>query len=90
MTGPLIVLLSHALDFLTFLMAVSLFGLRGEANGLALWLVTLGGLGLLLLVKSAGATLLAGIVQRRPGYLLPAAGAGLLGASINLLALRAF
>lgn len=90
MTGPLMVLVSHGLDFLTFLMAVSLFGLPGEVNGLAKWLVALGGFGLLLLVKSAGATLLAGIVQRRPGYLLPAAGAGLLGASLNLLAMRVF
>lgn len=88
MTGPLIVLVSHALDFATFGMAVSLFGVSGESNGLAKWLIALGGFGLLLLVKSAGATLLAGIVQRRPGYLLPAAGAGLLGASVNLLAMR--
>lgn len=90
MTGPLIVLVSHGLDFLTFVMAVSLFGLSGEVNGLALWIVALGGFGLLLLVKSAGATLLAGIVQTRPRYLLPAAGAGIVGASINLLALRVF
>lgn len=90
MTGPLMVLVSHGLDFLTFLLAVSLFGVDGEVNGVAKWLIALGGFGLLLLVKSAGATLLAGIVQRRPGYLLPAAGAGLLGASVNLLAMRAF
>jgi hypothetical protein len=92
MTRPLIVLVAHGLDVLTFGIAVSVFGLWGaslygyESNGIAGWLVSLGGFGLLLLVKSAGATLAAGIVQHRPKYLLLAAGAGIIGATVNLFA----
>jgi len=89
MTRPLMVLVSHGLDLLTFLMVVEIYGLDGEWNQLAA-----AGLGALLLLKVLGTTALALLVHRpiwpltalyRFG-LVPAVGAGIIGAEVNLIA----
>ena len=79
---------AHGLDLITFLLALRAFGVHGEANGLMRTLyLELGPAGIVAL-KSAGATALAFISQLRGWALVPAACAGILGAAINLLALR--
>ena len=88
MTRPLIVAVAHGLDLVTFLLAFRAFGVQGEANGLMRTLyLELGPAGVVAL-KSAGATALAFISQLRGWALVPAAFAGILGAAINLMALR--
>ena len=79
---------AHGLDLVTFLLALRAFGVHGEANGLMRTLyLDLGPAGVVAL-KSAGASALAFITQLRRWALVPAASAGILGAAINLLALR--
>jgi len=89
MTRPLMVLVSHGLDLLTFLMVVQIYGLDGEWNRFAAL-----GLGTLLLLKTSGSLALALLVHRpmwpltalhRYG-LVPAVGAGIIGAEVNLIA----
>ena len=88
MIRPLIVAVAHGLDLMTFLLALAAFGVGGEANGLMqLAYLHLGLVGVVAL-KTSGATALALISQLRGWALLPAAGAGILGAAVNLLALR--
>ncbi|MGZ6256223.1 MAG: hypothetical protein ACXWMB_04325 [Candidatus Limnocylindria bacterium] len=88
MTRPLIVAVAHGLDLVTFLLALRVFGVHGEANGLMRTLyLELGPAGIVAL-KSAGASALAFMSQLRRWALVPAACAGLLGAAVNLLALR--
>lgn len=87
MTRPLLVLVAQGLDLLTFLMVVAAVGVAGEANGVmvAAWLA---GPAVFLALKASGSIGLACIAQLRPRYLVYAAGAGILGASVNLIALR--
>lgn len=88
MTRPLIVAVAHGLDLVTFLLALRAFGVQGEANGLMRTLyLELGPAGIVAL-KSAGASALAFMSQLRRWALVPAACAGILGAAVNLLALR--
>ena len=87
MTRFLLVLVAHGLDLLTFMWVVSVYSIDGEWNTLARTAVAAGGIGLLILLKSAGSLALGLISHMRPWALIPAAGAGLLGASVNLLAL---
>lgn len=79
---------AHGLDLVTFLLALRVFGVHGEANGLMRTLyLELGPAGVVAL-KSAGAIALAFISQLRGWALVPAAFAGIVGAATNLLALR--
>jgi hypothetical protein len=87
MTRPLLVANAHAADLLTFLMAVSLFGIAGESNGVMRTVYASGGLLGVIALKASGTAALAFISQLRGWALVPAAGAGLLGASVNLLAI---
>ena len=86
---PLLIAVSHGLDLLTFMVVVQIYGLDGEWNRFAAL-----GLGVLLLLKVAGAYALALLVHRpvwpttafhRFG-LVPAVGAGIIGAEVNLIA----
>lgn len=88
MTRPLLVAVAHGLDLVTFLMALAVFGIRGESNGLMQTAyLHLGPAGILAL-KSTGATALALLSLLRGWALVPAAAAGIVGAASNLLALR--
>ena len=89
MTRPLLVAVAHGLDVLTFLLVVQIYGLGGEWNRFAAL-----GLGVLLLLKVFGTAALAFMVHRpvwpltalhRYG-LVPAVGAGIIGAEVNLIA----
>jgi len=86
-TRPLIVSVAHGLDFLTFALALSLIGIGGESNGLMASTYGAGGLVAVLALKTSGTAALALISQMRAWALLPAAGAGILGAAANLSAL---
>jgi hypothetical protein len=88
MTRPLIVAVAHGLDLLTFLMALAAYGVGGEANGVMQTVyLHLGPAGIVAL-KSSGAAALAMISQLRGWALVPAAAAGILGAAVNLAALK--
>lgn len=87
MTRPLLVSVSHGLDLLTFIAAVSMFGIAGESNGLMRTVYLSGGLFTLVALKASGTAALAFITQMRPRYLVPAAGAGIVGATVNLASL---
>lgn len=87
MTRPLIVSVAHGLDFLTFTLALSAFGIAGEANGLMGTVYVSAGLLGILALKASGTLGLACITQMRPWALVPAAGAGIFGAAVNLAAL---
>ena len=79
---------AHGLDLVTFLLALRAFGVHGEANGLMRTLyLELGPAGVVAL-KGAGASALAFMSQLRGWALVPAACAGIMGAAVNLLALR--
>jgi hypothetical protein len=88
MIRPLIVAVAHGLDLMTFLLALAAFGVGGEANGLMRLAYLHLGLAGVVALKTSGATALALISQLRGWALLPAATAGIVGAAINLLALR--
>jgi hypothetical protein len=86
MTGFLLVAVAHGLDLVTFMVAVAVHGIGGEANPLArAAFVSLGLLGLVAL-KVAGTAALACIAHMRPWALIPATGSGLVGAVVNSLA----
>jgi len=87
MTRPLLVSVAHGLDFLTFVLALSAFGIAGESNGLMGTVYAAGGLLAVLALKASGTTALACLSQMRAWMLIPAAGAGILGAAANLSAL---
>lgn len=91
MIAPLLILVAHGLDALTFLLAVELWGMWGESNPIAQAIYTAAGLWGLVLLKTGGAAVAAAIVARarhwRTGKLLFAAAAGILGATANLTAL---
>jgi hypothetical protein len=86
-TRPLLVGVAHGLDYLTFLMAVSLLGIGGESNGLMQMAYLQVGLGGVAALKASGATALALMSTMRSWVFVPAASAGLFGASINLIAI---
>jgi hypothetical protein len=86
-TAPLLVAVAHGLDLLTFMWAVSILGIGGESNGLIRQAHGAGGLLLIVALKTAGLIALACIASMRRWALLPAAGAGIAGASVNLVAL---
>jgi hypothetical protein len=83
----LIVAVAHGLDLLTFLLAVTAFGIGGESNGVMQTVYAHGGPAAIIGLKGSGATALALITQMRGWALVPAALAGLVGATTNLLAL---
>lgn len=87
MTRPLLVSVSHGLDLLTFIAALSAFGISGESNGLMQTVYVSSGLLTLVALKAAGTLGLACLAQMRRYALVPAAGAGIIGATVNLLAL---
>jgi hypothetical protein len=78
---------AHLADLAAFGLAISLYGIGGEANPLARGLFELGGVGLLVATKVAGALAAALIVARRPGWLWLASGSGLVGALTAIVAL---
>ena len=88
MTRPLIVGVAHGLDLVTFLMALAVFGIGGESNGLMQTIYLHGGQVGIVALKTSGATALALISQLRGWAVAPAAVAGIAGAAINLFALR--
>jgi hypothetical protein len=88
MTRPLIVAVAHGLDLLTFLLALGTFGIGGEANGFMHTIYVQAGQGGIVALKTSGAASLALISQMRGWALVPAAAAGILGAAVNILALR--
>ena len=87
MTRPLLVSVAHGLDFLTFVLALSVFGISGESNGAMTAVYAAGGLVAVLALKTSGTVALACLVQMRSWALVPATGAGILGALANLSAL---
>lgn len=87
MTRSLLVANAHAADLLTFLMALSLFGIGGESNGVMQTAYASGGLLAVVALKASGTAALAFLTQLRGWALVPAATAGLFGASVNLLAI---
>lgn len=99
MKRPLMVGVAHGLDLLTFLLAIGAgVSIDGEWNVLARDLVALGavGLGLLIVLKGAAAMALACIVawKRYPWVarlaFVPAVGAGIIGAVVNLVTYTQF
>lgn len=88
MVAPLLILVAHGLDGLTFLLAVQRWGISGESNPVAHLVVGAAGVGGLLLLKAAGASVAAGIVARarrwRTVMLLVAVLAAIVGAVANL------
>lgn len=86
MRRPLWVLNAHGADLLTFLLAVSLFGIQGEGNGIMRAVESQLGLAGIIGLKAGGAIALAAIAARRRWALIPATGAGFVGAVINLAA----
>jgi hypothetical protein len=87
-TGPITATIAtHLADFATFVIAIGLYGVAGEANPIARELYGAGGLALVGAVKVAGALVAALIVARRSRWLWLAAGSGLLGAATTLVAL---
>lgn len=87
MTPALLVAVSHGLDLLTFMLAVERWGIAGEANSLMQMAYLSGGLALVVTLKASGALALSCIAHLRRWALLPAAGAGIAGATINLIAI---
>jgi hypothetical protein len=89
MTRSLLVAVAHGLDLLTFMLAVVVVGLsvEGESNLLMRSAHATAGLLGVVALKSFGAVALSCIVHLRSWALLPAAGAGVVGASVNLLAI---
>jgi hypothetical protein len=87
-TGPITATIAtHLADFATFVLAIGLYGVAGEANPIARELYATGGLPLVAAVKIGGALVAALIVSRRNRWLWLAAGSGLLGAGTTLVAL---
>jgi hypothetical protein len=87
-TRPLIVSVAHGLDFVTFLLALLAFGgIGGESSGFMASVYMAGGLLAVLALKASGTMALACLSQMRTWMLVPAAGAGILGAVANLSAL---
>ncbi len=78
---------THLADLATFGLAISVYGISGEANPVARELFALGGLPLVAAVKVGGALLAAIIVARRPRWLWLGAGSGLVGAFATLVVL---
>lgn len=87
MTRFLLVAVAHGLDLVTFLVVVAALPIHGEANPLARAAYMGGGVGVVIALKTAGTLALACITYMRAWALIPAAGAGLIGASVNLLAI---
>lgn len=84
---PGIVFSAQALDGITFAMAVSALGIAGEANPIMAQLFGLFGLSGVLIIKFAGAGLVAWIAHRvRGGWWMVAAWIGVIGAASNVLA----
>jgi biotin transporter BioY len=85
-TRPLLVGVAHGLDLVTFLLAMTIFGLtiEDEFNHLARMAYATGGLAGVALLKSAGATALALIAHMRYWALIPATVSGIVGAAVNL------
>lgn len=90
---PALVMLAHGLDLLTLLLVAQMYPLaEGEWNAF-----TSGGLGPLILLKTAGAIALACLVVYRMDrwpwvhqFTLPlAVGAGIVGAEVNLISIVA-
>jgi hypothetical protein len=88
MTRPLLVAVAHGLDLLTFLLALSAFGIGGETNGLMHTIYLQAGQAGIVALKTSGAAALALMSQLWGWTLLPAAAAGIVGAAVNVLALR--
>jgi hypothetical protein len=80
------VMATHGTDLVTFLLAVSLFGIQGESNGVMRAVYGQLGMAGIVSLKVGGTLALAAITARRPWALVPAAGAGYLGAVVNLVA----
>ena len=87
MTGPLIVVVAHGLDLVTFLLALAAFGIGGESNGFMQSIYVHGGPAGIIALKGSGAAALALITALRGWALLPAALAGIAGATANITAL---
>jgi hypothetical protein len=88
MIRPLLVAVAHSLDLLTFLMVLGVAGISGESNSLMRMAYIMGGVGMVIALKGAGTLGLASLAQMRRWALVPAAGSGILGASVNLIALK--
>jgi hypothetical protein len=78
---------THLADLATFGLAISFYGIVGEANPVARELFASGGLPLVAAIKVAGALLAALIVARHRQWLWLGAGSGLVGAVLTLTAL---
>jgi hypothetical protein len=91
-TRPLIVAVAHGLDLMTLLLALQVYSLDGEWNVIA----RTGGIEAAVLLKVAGTVALACLVvwrldswPRFHRFALPiAAGAGIVGAAVNTIALH--
>ena len=87
MNPALLVATAHALDLLTFALAVQLLGISGESNGVMATAYLSAGMDGVIALKTAGTVALSCIALMRRWALLPAAGSGVLFASINLIAI---
>lgn len=87
MIAPLLVLLSHAVDLWTFLLALDRYGMIGESAPFANLIAAGSGLPGVVSVKVVGSLLLALLVWHRRRFLLPAAASGIVYATANVWAL---
>jgi hypothetical protein len=89
MIRPLLVGVAHGLDLLTFMLAVAVLGLSigDEANPFMRMAYATTGMAGVVALKTSGAVALALIAHMRRWALIPAAGAGIVGASVNVLAI---
>ncbi len=92
MTRPLMVAVSQGLDLLTFLMAVSMFGIQGEYGPARS--VFHAGMGEIVILKMCGTIALMWMVQSsrwpriRSWSFVPAVASGLIYASVNLIVIQ--
>jgi biotin transporter BioY len=89
MIAPLLVGVAHGLDLVTFMLALTLtpITIDGEWNVLARMAYASAGLAGVVLLKASGTVALALIVHMRRWALLPATVPGIIGATVNLLAI---
>lgn len=84
-----IILGAQMADLAAFLLGVSVVGIAGEANPIIVGLYGLGGLGLIVALKSSGAVALAVLGPRLGRWWILPAVVGLLGAATAIATLAA-
>jgi hypothetical protein len=78
---------AHFLDLLTFLLALSVFGIAGEANGPMRVVYAQGGVSAVIALKLSGTAALSLFTFKWRWAFILAASSGLIGAAVNIWAL---